>query len=66
MLPPELGQTGRGAPPHTREQAFGWLNRVDADGEPRYLRRGRNKLWVELNAAAYNLPRLANIEGVGP
>ena len=44
------------------EEVFGWIKTVGAGGKLRYLGRARNKLWLELTAAAYNLTRLANVE----
>ena len=44
------------------EEVFGWLKRVGGGGKLRYLARARNKLWLELTAAAYNLTRLARLE----
>lgn len=44
------------------EEVFAWIETVGAGGKLRYLARARNKLWLELTAAAYNLTRLANIE----
>ena len=44
------------------EEVFGWIKTVGAGGKLRYLGRARNKLWLELTAAAYNLTRLANLE----
>jgi len=44
------------------QEVFGWLKTVGARGKLRYLGRARNKLWLELSAAAYNLTRLANLE----
>ena len=44
------------------EEVFGWIKTVGTGGKLRYLGRARNKLWLELTAAAYNLTRLANLE----
>ncbi len=44
------------------EEVFGWIKTVGAGGKLRNLGRARNKLWLELTAAAYNLTRLANIQ----
>ena len=44
------------------EEVFGWIKTVGAGGKLRYLGRARNKLWLELTAAAYNLTRLAKLE----
>ena len=44
------------------EEVFGWIKTVGAGGKLRYLGRARNKLWLELTAAAYNLTRLANLK----
>ncbi len=39
------------------EEVFGWIKTVGAGGKLRYLGRARNRLWLELTAAAYNLTR---------
>ena len=44
------------------EEVFGWIKTVGPGCKLRYLGRARNKLWLELTAAAYNLTRLANLE----
>ena len=44
------------------EEVIGWIKTVGAGGKLRYLGRARNKLWLELTAAACNLTRPANIE----
>ena len=41
---------------------FGWIKTVGTGAKLRYLGRARDKLWLELPAAAYNLIRLANLE----
>jgi len=44
------------------EEVFGWIKtEAPAASCLRYLGRARNKLWLELTAAAYNLTRFANI-----
>jgi len=44
------------------EEVFGWIKTLGTGGKLRYLGRARNKLWLELTAAAYNLTRLDNLE----
>ena len=44
------------------EEVFGWIKTIGGGGKLRYLGRARNKLWLELTAAAYDLTRLAQLE----
>lgn len=41
------------------EEIFGWLKTVGGGRKLRYIGVGRNQLWAELTAAAYNLVRMA-------
>ena len=43
------------------EEVFGWLKTVGGR-KLRYVGRARNRCWLELTAAAYNLVRMANLE----
>lgn len=45
------------------EEAFGWLKTVGGGCKLRYLGLARNRVWLELTAAAYNLVRIAKREG---
>ena len=44
------------------EEVFGWIKTIGGGRKLRYLGRARNKLWLELTAAAYNLTRLAQLQ----
>ena len=44
------------------EEVFGWLKTVGGGRELRYIGRRRNRAWLELTAAAYNLVRLSRLE----
>ena len=44
------------------EEVFGWIKTIGGGGKLRYLGRARNKLWLELTAAAYDLTRIAQLE----
>ncbi len=44
------------------EEVFGWIKTIGGGDKLRYLGRVRNKLWLELTAAAYDLTRLAQLE----
>ena len=46
------------------EEVFGWLKTVGGGRKLRYIGRERNRAWLELTAAAYNLVRLARLEPV--
>ena len=46
------------------EEVFGWLKTVGGGRKLRYLGRERNRAWLELTAAAYNLVRLSRLEPV--
>ena len=46
----------------TGEQVFGWMKTVGGGRKLRFVGRERNRGWLELTAAAYNLVRLARIE----
>ena len=50
------------------EQVFGWMKTVGGGRKPRFVGRERNRGWLELTAAAYNLVRMAQARdrrGVG-
>ena len=50
------------------EQVFGWMKTVGGGRKLRFVGRERNRGWLELTAAAYNLVRMARLEtrrGVG-
>ena len=44
------------------EEVFGWLKTVGGGRKLRYVGQARNRSWMELAAAAYNLVRLAKLE----
>ena len=44
------------------EQVFGWLKTVGGGRKLRFVGRERNRAWLELTAAAYNLVRMARLE----
>ena len=44
------------------EQVFGWLKTVGGGRKLRFVGRERNRGWLELTAAAYNLVRMATLE----
>ena len=44
------------------EAVFGWIKTIGGGSKLRYLGRARNKLWLELTAAAYDLTRIAQLE----
>jgi IS5 family transposase len=44
------------------EEAFGWMKTVAGGRKLRYVGLARNRLWLELTAAAYNLVRMAKLE----
>ena len=44
------------------EEVFGWVKTVAGGRKLRYLGRRRNRAWLELTAAAYNLVRLSRLE----
>ena len=46
------------------EEVFGWLKTVGGGRKLRYVGRERNRAWLELTAAAYNLVRIARLEPV--
>ena len=46
------------------EQVFGWLKTVGGGRKLRYIGRQRNRAWLELTAAAYNLVRISRLEPV--
>jgi hypothetical protein len=46
------------------EEIFGWAKTVGGGRKLRYLGVGRNRLWVELTAAAFNLVRMSNLVAV--
>ena len=46
------------------EEVFGWLKTVGGGRKLRYIGRERNRAWLELTAAAYNLVRLARLEPI--
>lgn len=45
------------------EEVFGWMKTVAGGRKLRYLGLARNRLWFELTAAAYDLLRVAKLEG---
>ena len=50
------------------EQVFGWMKTVGGGRKLRFVGRERNRCWLELTAAAYNLVRMARLgdrRGVG-
>ena len=46
------------------EEVFGWLKTVGGGRKLRYIGRERNRAWLELTAAAYNLVRISRLEPV--
>ena len=44
------------------EEVFGWMKTVGGGRKLRFIGVERNRLWLELTAAAYNLVRLAKLE----
>ena len=46
------------------EEVFGWLKTVGGGRKLRYIGQRRNRAWLELTAAAYNLVRLSRLEPV--
>lgn len=46
------------------EEVFGWLKTVGGGRKLRYVGRRRNRAWLELTLAAYNLVRLSRLEPV--
>jgi transposase len=48
------------------EEVFGWMKTVGGGRKLRYRGVARNRLWVELNAAAYNLIRIARLTAPAP
>ena len=44
------------------EQVFGWMKTVGGGRKLRFVGRERNRGWLELTAAAYNLVRMARLE----
>ena len=46
------------------EEVFGWVKTVGGGRKLRYCGVARNRLWVELTIAGYNLVRLAKLTEV--
>ena len=46
------------------EEVFGWVKTVGGGRKLRYVGRERNRAWLELTAAAYNLVRMSRLEPV--
>jgi len=46
------------------EEIFGWTKTVGGGRKLRYLGVERNRLWVELTTAAFNLVRMSNLVAV--
>ena len=44
------------------EEVFGWLKTVGEGRKLRFAGPARNRLWLELAVAAYNLVRMAKLE----
>ena len=44
------------------EEVFGWIKTVGGGRKLRYLGAAANRFWLELNASAYNLVRIARLE----
>ena len=44
------------------EQVFGWMKTVGGGRKLRFVGRARNRCWLELTAAAYNLVRMVTLE----
>ena len=44
------------------EEVFGWMKTVGGGRKLRFVGRERNRAWLELTAAAYNLVRMATLE----
>ena len=44
------------------EEVFGWLKTVGGGRKLRYVGQARNRSWMELAAAPYNLVRMAKLE----
>ena len=44
------------------EEVFGWIKTVDGGRKLRYVGAAANRFWLEINASAYNLVRIARIE----
>ncbi len=45
------------------EEIFGWSKTVGGSRKPRYKEVERNRLWVEMTMAAYNLVRMGKLAG---
>ena len=45
-----------------KQEVFGWLKTVGGGRKLRYVGQARNRSWMELAAAAYNLVRIAKLE----
>jgi hypothetical protein len=48
------------------EEVFGWVKTVAGGRKLRFIGLDRNRLWLELTAAAYNLLRIARLERATP
>ena len=44
------------------EQVYGWVKTVGGGRKLRFVGLERNRCWLELTAAAYNLVRMASLE----
>ena len=44
------------------EEVFGWIKTVGGGRKLRYVGASTNRFWLELNASAYNLVRIARLE----
>ena len=44
------------------EEVFGWIKTVGGGRKLRYVGAAANRFWLELNASAYNLVRIAKLE----
>ena len=44
------------------EEVFGWIKTVGGGRKLRYVGAAPNRFWLELNASAYNLVRIARLE----
>ena len=43
------------------EEVFGWVKTVGSGRKLRYCRVARNRFWMEMTTASYNLVRLAKL-----
>ena len=44
------------------EEGFGWMKTVGASRKLRYIGVAKNQFWMTMEAVAYNLVRMANLQ----